>query len=188
MRYGNGVTNTERADMHSTTTTRLCLGIGSSDHAANASVPPRTGRSTSPGPSAGMETVTRPTVPSRLRSGPADPSNPLSRSLVAFRNTRLVGNPTGGEGQWPAGWQGEGWALRRVVGGALRRGRVGRCARGEGAARKGLRGRGCGGGAARKGLRGRGCAEGAAGGCARTACGEAVRRSAWHQGYGVEVR
>lgn len=91
MRYGNGVTNTERADMHSTTTTRLCLGIGSSDHAANASVPPRTGRSTSPGPSAGMETVTRPIVPSRLRSGPADTSNPLSRSLVAFRHTRLVG-------------------------------------------------------------------------------------------------
>ena len=41
---------TERAEVPSTTRTRVCFGIGSSDHAANASVPPRTGRSTSPGP------------------------------------------------------------------------------------------------------------------------------------------
>ncbi len=57
---------TERADMHSTTTIRLCRGIGSSDQAANASVPPRTGSSTSPGPPAGMDTVTRPMVPRTL--------------------------------------------------------------------------------------------------------------------------
>ena len=61
-----GVTNTERADRASTTTTRVCRAIGSSDQAANASVPPRTGNSTSPGPLAGMETVTRPTLPIRL--------------------------------------------------------------------------------------------------------------------------
>jgi len=52
--------------MQSTTTIRQCRGIGSSDQAANASLPPRTGRRTSPGPSAGIETVTRPTVPSRV--------------------------------------------------------------------------------------------------------------------------
>ena len=52
--------------MDSTTTMRRCRGIGSSDQAAKASVPPRTGSSTSPGPSAGMETVTRPTLPIRL--------------------------------------------------------------------------------------------------------------------------
>lgn len=51
--------------MHSTTTIRLCLRIGSSDHAANDSDPPRTDSSTSPGPLAGMDTVTRPIEPSR---------------------------------------------------------------------------------------------------------------------------
>ena len=63
---GNGVTNTERAEMDSTTTMRRCRGIGSSDQAAKASEPPRTGSNTSPGPSAGMDTVTRPTLPIRL--------------------------------------------------------------------------------------------------------------------------
>src|SRR5580698_2791215 len=69
---GTGVTKTERADSDSTTTTRQCRGIGSSDHAANASLPPRTGSSTSPGPFSGMETVSRPILPSRLSSAPTD--------------------------------------------------------------------------------------------------------------------
>src|SRR5215472_13917479 len=50
--------------MASTTTTRVCLATGWSDQAANASDPPRTGRRTSPGPCSGIETVTRPTLPS----------------------------------------------------------------------------------------------------------------------------
>ena len=53
-----GVTNTERPDRASTTTTRRCRAMGSSDRAAKDSVPPRTGNSTSPGPLAGMDTVT----------------------------------------------------------------------------------------------------------------------------------
>jgi hypothetical protein len=69
------VTKTERADMHSTTATLLCLGTGSSDQAANASVPPRTGSSTSPGPCAGMETVTLPMLPTR--------SCPMSATAVS---------------------------------------------------------------------------------------------------------
>ena len=44
------VAKTERANLHSTTATLLCLGTGSSDQVANASVPPHTGSSTSPGP------------------------------------------------------------------------------------------------------------------------------------------
>lgn len=67
--------------MHSTTTIRLCRGIGSSDQAANASVPPRTGSRTSPGPPTGMETVTRPIDPSRFCSASADTSNQLPRPL-----------------------------------------------------------------------------------------------------------
>src|ERR1700722_984558 len=50
------------------TSTRVSLAIGSSDHAANASVPPRTGTSTSPGPVLGIGTVTRPTAPTTLCS------------------------------------------------------------------------------------------------------------------------
>jgi hypothetical protein len=58
----------------STTTTRRCRAMGSSDQAANASVPPRTGTSTSPGPPAGTDTVTRPTLPIRLSCPPPDTS------------------------------------------------------------------------------------------------------------------
>ena len=72
------VTKTERADMHSTTATLLCLGTGSSDQAANASVPPRTGSSTSPGPCAGMETVILPMVPTRSCSMSATAVSQLS--------------------------------------------------------------------------------------------------------------
>src|SRR5262249_24383804 len=82
---GKGVTNTERADRDSTTTTRLCRATGSSDQAAKASVPPRTGSSTSPGPPAGMETVTRPTLPIRLSCAPAETASISGHRLSGFR-------------------------------------------------------------------------------------------------------
>ena len=60
--------------------------MGSSDQAAKASVPPRTERSTSPGPPGGMETVTRPVytrqapgqraVPGRLREASSSLEKP----------------------------------------------------------------------------------------------------------------
>src|SRR6202042_3927910 len=67
---GGWVASTDRADSASTTRTREWRAMGSSDHAANASLPPRTGSSTSPGPLAGIDTVTRPTVPIRLSAAP----------------------------------------------------------------------------------------------------------------------
>lgn len=70
--------------MHSTTTMRRCRRIGSSDQAANASLPPRTGSNTSPGPSAGMETVTRPTLPRMLSSPSADTFHRLSHDSCHF--------------------------------------------------------------------------------------------------------
>jgi hypothetical protein len=76
--------------MRSTTTTRLCRAIGSSsDQAAYASVPPRTGSSTSPGPPAGMETVTRPTLPRRLSSASTDTFHRLSHASRRFRYTTV---------------------------------------------------------------------------------------------------
>src|SRR5215472_9851767 len=67
--------------MQSTTRTRLWRGTGSSDQAANASVPPRTGSRTSPGPLAGIETVTRPTFPRRVSSAPPGTSHAAFRKL-----------------------------------------------------------------------------------------------------------
>ena len=85
-----GVTSTDRADSASTTTTLECRGIGSSDHAANASLPPRTSSSTSPGPFAGMDTVTRPIAPIRLSAAP-----PLASTATspAFALCARIGIP-----------------------------------------------------------------------------------------------
>lgn len=81
-----GVTNTERPDRASTTTTRRCRAMGSSDKAAKASVPPRTGSITSPGAPAGMDTVTRPTLPPSGASLDAGrrrvPGRYLSRRMI----------------------------------------------------------------------------------------------------------
>src|ERR1039457_4148106 len=82
-----GVTKTERADRMSTTTMRLCRAISSSDQAAKASVPPRTGSSTSPGPLAGMDTVTRPTLPIRLSWASADTFHRLPDAPSRYRYT-----------------------------------------------------------------------------------------------------
>ncbi len=71
---------TERPDRFSTTTTRACLGIGSSDQAANASVPPRTGSITSPGPPTGIARLTNPTWPISVEL----PSASLTERIVAL--------------------------------------------------------------------------------------------------------
>jgi hypothetical protein len=72
---------TDRADVDSMTRTRVCFSTGWSDQAANASVPPRTGTSTSPGPSTGIGTVTRPIAPTTLSPASADMSDRFSIAL-----------------------------------------------------------------------------------------------------------
>jgi hypothetical protein len=69
----------ERAEAHSTTRTRVCRATGCSDQATKASVPPRTGSSTSPSPPKGIETVTRPIAPTGHWAASLEASNPHTR-------------------------------------------------------------------------------------------------------------
>src|SRR5882757_8901416 len=90
------------------TMTRVCLAIGSSAHAANASVPPRTASRTSPGPLSGIGTVTRPTTPMRaLDSASACMFGTLDLLATSggnsSRRTHTPFRPHDQEGKWLLG-------------------------------------------------------------------------------------